>query len=194
MCIRIAGAGGVDRLFDHSHPAADHLDDLAEVERRLAAHQRWRRLLVAGAALLSLLCWLYARFGLRALSHTPPLFAFFAGVSASVYLWERRLRAERRRLRHFLPITQPPFGPGLSAIAAEVGYTLRHTCFMRRLILGGMAVLGVAPFLDALAPAFAPSLIAMIEVVWKTLACILVPVTIDELCLRRAWRRVAAQS
>jgi hypothetical protein len=184
----------VDRLFDHSYPSTEYLDDLADIERRLASHQRWRRLLVGWAAFLSLLCWLHASFGIRALAHAPPLFAFLIGVSASVYFWERRLRAERRRLRFLRPIEQAPIGGGLTGTAIEVGYCLQHTRFMRRLMTTGLTVFGVAPFLDALTPGFAPGLISAMEAVWKALACLLLPVVIEELRLRWAWRRVALQS
>ena len=88
----------MDRLFDRaSHPEDQILLQLAEIELDLERHRRMRRLLLGGAAVASLLCWAYTRFGLAALVFAPSLFAFFALTAASLWFWERRLGSSRRR-------------------------------------------------------------------------------------------------
>lgn len=104
MRTAIAVARVVDRLFDRFDDQEQRdLTALAEIELRLEAHRRVRRFMIGAAAAASVLCWAYARFAIAALVCAPLLFAFFTLAVVSVWFWERRLGAERRRILVRLP-------------------------------------------------------------------------------------------
>lgn len=60
---------------------------------------------------------------------------------------------------------------------------------IRRALVSGSAILGVAPFVHALAPNVLPSLVDGLEALWSAIVCALAALGVEELLLWRAARR-----
>jgi hypothetical protein len=157
----------VDRLFDTLRDRDEQLlAQLADVELDLERHRRVRCAFVGAAAAASVACWIAARFVVVSLGWAPPLFAFCVLAAASLFAWECRFARRRRRLLARLPVAvrQPLARKGPASRAERVGH-------VRELATSGVALLGVSPFLLAIAPRPWPLALVVLTVVWKGLVC-----------------------